>query len=477
MHFYFLLISLIAGICLGFSVLYLVVSLRRKTDKPLTLTFSLFALCYAITLINGIRWYSATNVPEYVAINRFDAIFTAGVFIALIWHISYYSGFRPRIFLWLLSAALILPSLVFIISPGTFTGEVSDLAYIILPWGEKLVKLELTGSVWNNLVQLARFVSLGYIIIALIIQYRHDERKPAIIMGLGLLLFIMGIIYEIIAEIGFVPFIPFGELGFLGIATAASLQMAISVIETEEALELHRNNLEELIDERTDELEAAHAKLLVQAQEATISEERSRLARELHDVITQILFSINLIAMRLPHMWQRDPAMAERSTNELQRLTRGALADMRIMLRELRPHTITATKLETLLTQLCDGIAARHDIPLDVNIDPICDLPPNVHVALYRIAQETMNNIAKHAEANQISLRLSCDEQVIQLIIRDDGNGFDMGRVPPDRMGLEIMLERAAQIGAELAIQSQPGDGTTVTVTWDIPENGENADE
>ena len=81
---------------------------------------------------------------------------------------------------------------------------------------------------------------------------------------------------------------------------------------------------------------------------------------------------------------------------ELQRLTRGALADMRIMLRELRPHTITATKLETLLTQLCEGIAARHDIPLDVNIDPICELPPKVHIALYRIAQETMNNIAKH---------------------------------------------------------------------------------
>jgi signal transduction histidine kinase len=477
MHPYFIIVSLIAGICLGFSILYLAVSLRRKANKPLTLTFALFALFYAITLINGIRWYSATNVPEYIGINRFDAIFVAGVFIALNWHISYYSGYRPRIFLWLLSAALILPALVFIISPATYTGEVSDLTYIILPWGDKLVRLILSGSVWNDLVQLARFVSLGYIIIALIIQYRHDERQPAIIMGLGLLPFIVGIFYEIFGEIGFVPFIPLGELGFVFIAIAASLQMEISVIETEEVLELHRNNLEKLIEERTTELEAAHAQILAQVQETTIAEERSRLARDLHDVITQILFSINLIAMGLPRLWQRDPDKAERSTNELQRLTRGALADMRVMLRELRPHTITATKLETLLTQLCDGIAARHDIPLDVNIDPIFELQPKVHIALYRIAQETMNNIAKHAEANQVSLHLSCDEEAVHLIIRDDGHGFEIQNEPSEHMGLEIMHERAARIGANLTIQSQPGHGTTVAVTWPISQNGEDADE
>jgi signal transduction histidine kinase len=477
MHTYFTIISLIAGICLGFGILYLVVSLRRKANKPLTLTFALFALFYAITLINGIRWYSATNVPEYIGINRFDAIFVTGLFIALHWYISYYSGYRPRIFLWFLSAALILPALVFIISPATYTGEVSDLTYIILPWGDKLVRLILSGSVWNDWVQLARFVSLGYIIIALIIQYRHNERQQAIIMGLGLLPFIIGIVYEIFGEIGWVPFIPFGEIGFVFIAIAASIQMAVSIIQTEEELELHKKNLEELVDERTDELEAAHAQILAQVQETTIAEERSRLARDLHDVITQILFSINLIAMGLPRMWQRDTAMAERSTNELQRLTRGALADMRVMLRELRPHTITATKLETLLTQLCEGIAARHDIPLDVNIDPICELPPKVHIALYRIAQETMNNIAKHAEANQVSLHLSCDEQAVHLVIRDDGHGFEIHNVPSEHMGLEIMRERAARIGADLTIQSQPGHGTTVAVTWPIPQNGEDADE
>jgi signal transduction histidine kinase len=96
---------------------------------------------------------------------------------------------------------------------------------------------------------------------------------------------------------------------------------------------------------------------------------------------------------------------------------------------------------------------------------------------LYRIAQETMNNIAKHAEASQVSLRLSCDEWTINLFIRDDGHGFDINKVPSEHMGLEIMRERAAGIGADLTIKSQPGDGTTVAVAWPIPQNGEDADE
>ena len=108
MHSYFTTVSIIAGICLGFGILYLFIGLRRKDNKPLNLTFALFALCYAVTLINGVRWYSTTIVSEHIAINRFDAIFVAGAFIGLLWYVSYYTDFRPRIFLWLLSTAITL---------------------------------------------------------------------------------------------------------------------------------------------------------------------------------------------------------------------------------------------------------------------------------------------------------------------------------------------------------------------------------
>ncbi len=230
MHYYLTAVSLIAGICLGFGILYLFFGLRRKDNKPLSLTFALFALCYAATLFNGIRWYSTTGINAYIAINRFDAVFVTGAYVGLVWYISNYTNFKPRIFLWVLSAALILPGLVLMISPAAFTGEVSGLTSIILPWGEKLTNLDSAGSIWFDILLLARFVTLGYIIFALVRQFRLGERQPALILGLGMLPFVAGIFYEILGESGLVPYIPFGELGFLGIAVAASVQMSNSVI-------------------------------------------------------------------------------------------------------------------------------------------------------------------------------------------------------------------------------------------------------
>jgi signal transduction histidine kinase len=214
------------------------------------------------------------------------------------------------------------------------------------------------------------------------------------------------------------------------------------------------------------------ARLFERAQAVAVSEERSRLARELHDSVTQILFSINLIALSLGRLWKRNPEMAARSTDELQRLTRGALAEMRTLLRELRPQTIVATELSTLLNQLSDGVAARHDIPVDVEAGQLRDLPPEVHIALYRIAQEALSNITKHAEASQVAVTLACDDICVQLTITDDGQGFDLDDVPAEHMGLDIIRERADAIGAAVTISSRPGAGTSIAVAWPILETG-----
>jgi hypothetical protein len=111
MHYYLTAVSLVAGICLEFGILYLFIGLRRKNKRPLNLTFAIFALCYGATLFNGLRWHSTNSVTEFVAINRFDQIFVAGAFVSLAWYIAYYTGVRPRIFLRVLSAALIVPGL------------------------------------------------------------------------------------------------------------------------------------------------------------------------------------------------------------------------------------------------------------------------------------------------------------------------------------------------------------------------------
>lgn len=217
-------------------------------------------------------------------------------------------------------------------------------------------------------------------------------------------------------------------------------------------------------------IEGAHQ--VQRAQAVAVSEERSRLARELHDSVTQILFSINLIALSLGRLWKRNPDMAARSTDELQRLTRGALAEMRTLLRELRPQTIAATELSILLKQLSDGLSARHDIPVNLDLGQICELPPEVHVALYRIAQEALSNITKHAEASQVTVKLARGDAAVQLTITDDGQGFDPDDVPARHMGLDIMRERADAMGAAITITSQPGAGTSIVVAWPILETG-----
>jgi signal transduction histidine kinase len=172
------------------------------------------------------------------------------------------------------------------------------------------------------------------------------------------------------------------------------------------------------------------------------------------------------VAGSLPRLWRKDPEMAQRSTQELHRLTRGALSEMRTLLRELRPQTIAETDLATLITHLSEGLAARHDIPAHVHTEITGSLPTDVHIALYRIAQEVMNNVAKHASASSLKVDLIGTESHVALRIIDDGYGFDDATASAGGMGMDIMRERASEVGAHLIVSSEQDIGTTVEVTW-----------
>jgi signal transduction histidine kinase len=209
-----------------------------------------------------------------------------------------------------------------------------------------------------------------------------------------------------------------------------------------------------------------NARLRTQAERSAVAAERSRLARDLHDAVTQTLFSASLIAEVLPRLWERNPEEGQKRLEELRQLTRGALAEMRTLLLELRPAALVEADLSELFRHLADAFTSRARVPVEFSIAGDYDLPADVKVALYRIAQEALNNIAKHAHATQAEMRIHCEAGQVSLHVRDDGRGFDPGSTSPESLGMGIMEERADNIGAALSIESEPGGGTTITVVW-----------
>jgi signal transduction histidine kinase len=238
-------------------------------------------------------------------------------------------------------------------------------------------------------------------------------------------------------------------------------------LELEQELRRVREELDRRVEARASELRI----LYEQAQEAAVLQERQRLARDLHDAVTQMLFSASLIAEVLPRIWARDPDKARQHLEDLRMLTRGALAEMRTLLRELRPAALDEARLSDLLQQMADALMGKIGIPVtltvcDTRSHRVAPLPLDVRTTLYRVAQEALNNVAKHAEAGKVTITLDQQPCRVDLSIQDDGRGFDTQRVTADHLGLGIMRERVAAIGGTLTVESAPGAGTCIRVQW-----------
>lgn len=215
-----------------------------------------------------------------------------------------------------------------------------------------------------------------------------------------------------------------------------------------------------------------NTRLKKQAEETAVIAERNRLARDLHDAVTQTLFSASLIAEVVPRIWSKNQEEGMKRLSELKQLTRGALAEMRTLLFELRPATLEEAPLEELLRQLSEAATGRGRIPVKLDIKGNSKLPAEVKIAFYRVAQEALNNIVKHSGAKNAVIELNINEDnqldiiVATLTVTDDGNGFDPGSVPAGHFGLGIMRERAGTVGAALRVDSGPGRGTSVELQW-----------
>jgi PAS domain S-box-containing protein len=210
-------------------------------------------------------------------------------------------------------------------------------------------------------------------------------------------------------------------------------------------------------------------------EQAAAAAERQRLARDLHDAVSQTLYSIAAIAEALPGVWKRQPEVGRQGLRDLGRLATGALAEMRTLLLELRPAAMVEEPLDNLLRQLVDAAKAHTQVPVSLTLTGDCSFPSDVQIALYRIAQEGLNNAIKHAHAGQIRLGLYCQPGRVILGISDNGRGFDSDEVDPGHFGLSIMRERAQAIGAEFSLDTEPDGGTEITVIWVDPEGNADA--
>lgn len=210
-----------------------------------------------------------------------------------------------------------------------------------------------------------------------------------------------------------------------------------------------------------------NARLFQQASKLAAAEERQRLARDLHDSVSQTLFTTSALAESALRQWDHNPARAQELLKDVYRLSQAAQAEMRVLLLELRPHTIASMGLNSLINQLVKPIHARRGLDIQVSLPEKIDLPARVQTSLYRIVQEALNNIEKHALASQVEISLTVDEAQTVLRIADDGQGFATVDVREGSMGMGIMTERAQSMGGTLSLTSTPGQGTTIIVTLD----------
>ena len=208
-------------------------------------------------------------------------------------------------------------------------------------------------------------------------------------------------------------------------------------------------------------------RLYEQIQERAAFEERQHLARELHDSVSQALYSI-VLGTHAARKQLAQPKQADSALEYVQHLSEAALAEMRALIFELRPDILEREGLAAALRKQVEALEVRHDLQAEYVEEGEPDVTFAVKQALYRIAQEVLHNITKHADAANVRITLLQTKYKVRLSVTDDGVGFDVQDFP-GHLGLKSMRERSTSLGGTLNVKSAPGQGTSVSV--EIPKH------
>jgi signal transduction histidine kinase len=224
------------------------------------------------------------------------------------------------------------------------------------------------------------------------------------------------------------------------------------------------------LKQQQDSLAQANAQLTDYAatlEELTISRERNRMARELHDTLAHTLSALAVQLETVKAYWEIDPPAAQTMLDRSLAATRSGLQETRRALKSLRARPLDDLGLLLALREMAQGTAARANVQLDLSLpEHLPALSPETEQCIYRVAQEAVANAAHHANARTLTVRLSVQGADVSLVVRDDGLGFNVRQGEASgHFGLRGMRERAQLVGGQLTIDSQPGQGTTIRLT------------
>jgi PAS domain S-box-containing protein len=205
-----------------------------------------------------------------------------------------------------------------------------------------------------------------------------------------------------------------------------------------------------------------NARLLFEARDKAALEERQRLARELHDSVSQALYGISLGVETARELLELNPKEAIEPLDYSLSLTEAGMAEMRALIFELRPESLKTEGLVAALEKQAAAIEARYRVRVRADLCAEPEAPLEAKEAIYRITQEALHNTVKHARARNVGINMECDIDRITLDISDDGAGFDAQKEFPGHLGLRSMHERASRLGGTLRVHTAPGKGTRI---------------
>ncbi|MAT40892.1 MAG: hypothetical protein CL609_01025 [Anaerolineaceae bacterium] len=257
--------------------------------------------------------------------------------------------------------------------------------------------------------------------------------------------------------------------------TSGNLDVSVPVIANDELGELATsfNQMTTELKHRTQQLSQTSDELEIKKTQLKVAtlEERQRLARELHDSVSQALYGIALGARTARTQLERDPAKVAEPLDYILSLAEAGLTEMRALIFELRPESLQKEGLVTALTKQADALRTRHKLDIVTSFSSEPDISLEDKETIYRIAQEALHNITKHASATHVELALQTGEGYLKLEVQDNGKGFDPQGKFPGHLGLQSMRERVNNLDGILEIKSKPGWGTLIRVTMDLKQN------